>query len=266
MKYKIKIIPAIGLFIAFILGMATDKFSFGPKATDSFSFYPPSVDFKQSTEQVLDESLADKLFDAFWKKTFHYQTFFESLDGFNITGTTSLDDTQLTLTTGAVSGNSSQVAKQPLNQGLITFSQKSRMRSAFSVNQITNQTIYLTVGNVVTGSQGYGFKIVNGTIYGVTHNGSSESTVQIQSISANEVYSIEARYNPSDKVIFFISDPTTSPDTPIREVGSLSTNLPSSTEVANANLFNFRITTNEGAAKTMNVTFFEYLQKRDVLK
>ena len=65
--------------------------------------------------------LEDFVFDDIWKRTFHYITFFESLDGFNVSGTTSIDDTKATLTTGATSGNSAAIAKQPLNQRLTTY-------------------------------------------------------------------------------------------------------------------------------------------------
>jgi hypothetical protein len=63
-----------------------------------------------------------------------------------------------------------------------------------------------------------------------------------------------------------VDDPTTSPTTSIREVGSISSSLPSAAAVVNDNIFSVKITTNAAAAKAIQLSFMEYLQFRNVLK
>lgn len=257
-----------GLVVLAIVAVTlmTENFFDEKQGNQTQNLYPPTEDFKRATEQVVDEILPDKIFDILWKKIFHYQTFFESLDGFLVSSAgVAIANDQLTLTTGAVSGNNESIIKQPNNQGLITFSQPSRMRSEFQVGYVAAQTGYITIGNVPTAAQGYGFKIINGSLYGVTHNGTTETTVLLQSISVNQKYKIEARYLPGEKVIFLADDPTTSPATKIREVGVLTATLPSPAETANTNLFQIKITTNAAAEKILRVTFLEYLQRRNIL-
>lgn len=227
--------------------------------------YPVDVQSKAAIEQAVDEFLPNKILDIIWKKTFHYLTLFESLDGFGGSGVTIAND-QLTFATGAVSGNFAEIFKQPNNQGLATFSQRSFLRTNVKLAQITNQTIYITVGNVRNVSEGYGFKISDDTLYGVSNDGTTESTVKLQVLQANQKYHIEARYLPGQRIVFFADDPTTTPVTSIREVGSKVNNLPIPDATGNTLFFFTRITTNAAAAKIMWMSFVEYLQFRNVLK
>ena len=168
--FIVLLVAAIGV----ILLMATDSFPFGSQQIDGQapqtpqSFYPPSEDFKRAVESALDEVLLDRVFDAVWKKTFHYFTTFESIDGFSTSGATvTLTEIQLELITGAVSTNFANVKKEPDLLAQTTFSQPSRFRTTFEIPQVTAQTIYLTIGHVASGAQGYGFKIVNNVVESV---------------------------------------------------------------------------------------------------
>ena len=218
-------------------------------------FYPPSVDFKEAVDATLTEKLPDRIFNLVWKKTFHWITFFESIDGFTKTaGTTLTSDQYITFLTTNVSGNNQYIEKKPLYQGLITFSQKSYFRSDLYFVNNTAQTIYLIVGQKT--GDAYGFKVINGTIYGVTRNGANESTISLGSITAGDDMNLEARYYPNDKVIFL---------TDSVEKGTLSINLPSPANVASQFLFYADITTDEAVAKEMRMSFFQYSQFRNVL-
>lgn len=217
--------------------------------------YPLDDISKEAISKASDDFLKDKIFDLVWKKMIHYQTLFESLDGFGKTAGVSLtSDQYITLLTTAVNGNNQNIFKQPLYQGLITFSQKSYFRSDLYFVNNTNQTIYLIVGQKT--ADAYGFKIVNGTIYGVTRNGGNETTISLGSITAGDDMNLEARYMPSDKVIFL---------TDSVEKGVSITNLPSSADAASQFLFYADITANEALAKEMRITFFEYMQFRNIL-
>lgn len=214
----------------------------------------PSVDFKVQVSQALNELLPEKIFDLVWKKTFHYLTTFESLDGFTLVGVPTITGGYIDLTTSNVTNNEIEVDKQPAYQGLITFSERSYFRSNISFSNTTNQTIYLTVGNKDTGNY-YGFKVVNDTLYGVSQDGTTEKTILLQTIT-NTLYNLEARYMPSDKIVFLVDSV---------EKGTINTNLPTPTLGANVQLMDLRIKTTANEVKTMRASFYEYLQKRSVL-
>lgn len=231
----------------------------------SMGYYPPNEDFKRAVEAANEEVLPEKIFDFIWKKTFHYITFFESLDGLNNNvsgaGSNTITSNYLTMTTGAVLGNNNLVSKDPLLQGLKTFSQASRFRSSFEVTSVADQTIYITTSTSQGGTAVfYGFKIVNGNLYGVSSNNgtANESTVLLQAIAVSpDAYNIEARYTPSDKIIFLVNSV---------EKGVLTTGLPSPANTINTTLYEIKITTNAAAAKTIRLSFIEYFQRRNVLQ
>ena len=212
---------------------------------------------KKIIERTVDEFLEDKIFDLVWKKTFHWITFFESLDGFAVVADVqSIDHNDVVITTSAVNGNTASVKKQPQWQGLITFSQKSYMRSAFTINSVANVTAYIIIGSTSSGSY-YGFKIVNDSLKGVSKDGTTEKTVDLKTISASTSYNIEARYSPADKIVFLVD---------AVEMGVITQNLPSRADTPNILPLHFSITTNTTAAKTLQFSFWEYMQARNILR
>jgi len=232
----------------------TDKYIFEPQS--QASNYPPSVDLKVAVDSVLDENLPDKIFDLIWKKTFHWITLFESLDGFNFTAgaTQSTNGSYVELKTSSTLNNEVEINKQPAWQGLITFSQRSYFRTNISFTDITDQTIYATVGNKGTTNY-YGFKIVADALYGVSYDGTTEKTILLQTITAT-TFNLEARYLPSNKIVFLVDSV---------EKGTITVNLPIPVKTSNVQLMDIRIKTTATAVKTIQVSFFEYLQTRNVL-
>jgi len=252
-KITIGLLVTTLILSAIVIKMTTNDYKFEPTAQAQSPINPES---KSQVSQMLDELLPDKVFDLIWKRTFHYLTLFESLDGFTLTGVPTLSGADVTLTTSNVSGNEIEINKQPSWQGLITFSQRSAFRTAFIISQITNQTVYITTGNKASGSY-YGFKITNATLYGVTGDGTTENAVTLKTISATTGYNLEARFLPSKGVTFFVDSV---------EVGSSSANIPIPIVTPNAQLMDIRIKTNANEVKTMQMSFFEYMQFRNVLK
>lgn len=232
-------------------------------ARSNMTYYPPNEDFKNAVRQALDEMLPEKTLDLIWKKTFHWLTLFEGVDNANNgfvnnivgTGTIVYSGNDLILTTSAAANDITETRKEPSWQGLVTFSQRSFMRSSLVINSTTNQEIYIKVGRFDT--QGYGFKVTNATLAGTTHSGSAESTVNLQALSTGTAYQLEARYLPSKGVIFFVDG---------IEKGSLSTNLPSPAVTVNSYIMTLRVKTTTTAARNMQVSHFEYLQARNILK
>jgi len=229
--------------------------------------YPLDANSRSVLERVTDDFLLDKVFDLTWKKMFHYLTTFESINttnsGFGVVavgGSVTADGTQVTISTGGTSSNSAEVYKRPFNFGPSSFNQKSNFRTAIDLSASTNQTVYIIVGK--TGANDYyGFKVVNGNLYGVTKDGTTENAVLLQTVTSSTIYNIEARYVPGVKVSFYVD---------AIYKGTSTVNLPrpyvSGSVVVNKNLFDILVTTNENAIKTLTVSFFEFLQFRNVLK
>ena len=226
--------------------------------------YPLDPTSKKVLEQTVDEFLEDKIFDLIWKRTFHWITFFESLDGFTMSadglGTNVLSGADLNMTTGAVSGNANEIIKQPSWQGLMTFSRRSAMRTSVVLTQVTTQTIYLVTGGLSSGSY-YGFKIVNATLSGVSYNGTTETLVTLATLIGATTYNLEARYSPKDKIVFYVNSVDRGTIN-----HAVATSLPLADETSETQLMDIKLTTNTIAAKTMQVSFFEYFQLRNILK
>ena len=238
----------IVLFILFIGNMAKEAFG-----------YPANNEQERAIEEVLDKVLLDKIYDIVWKRTFHHMSIFESIDewGQSGTGTATADHLQLTIQTGATATDNMNVFKQPAIQGLVTFSQRSRFRIGVDFTDIANQTIYMNIGgDMSANAQGYGVKGVDASLYGVTNDGSTENAVLLQTITATS-FTLEARYLPSDKVIFFVDG---------TEKGVSSANLPSPALVANTLLYYIKVTADDDNAKTVKTSAIEYFQTRNVLK
>jgi len=219
--------------------------------------YPLDKKSESIIEKTVDKFLENKIFDLIWKRTFHWVTFFESLDGFSVTA----DAQDLTLglveiTTSAAEDNTAFVFKQPAKQGVITFSERSRMRTTLIFASVADITAYAIVGQITEGFSYYGFKVVNNTLYGVSYDGTTEKTVELQTITTAQ-FNVEARYTPASKIVFYVDSD---------EKGVINENLPSRVATPNISLMRFEITTNAEAAKTMQFSFFEYLQSRNVLR
>lgn len=205
-----------------------------------------------STAPVFD--IENTIFEDIWKKTFHYTTFFESLDGFHTSGNVSVDGNQLILATGEKENSVAEVTKTPTWQGLVTFSQRGRFRTAFTMTNTNNVEGYLSVGGHE--GQSYGFKIMNSNLYGFSNDGKKETIVFLQTI-ANDIYNVEVRYRPREMVVFYVNS---------TEKGELAAGFPSAAKIPNYQLMDIYLKTTDSAQKSLQVSFFEYLQVRNVLR
>ncbi|MCL5436061.1 MAG: hypothetical protein M1275_03190 [Patescibacteria group bacterium] len=223
--------------------------------------YPLDNDSKKAIEIETDKFMLSKIFDLIWKKSFHFLTMFDSIGGWdNTAGTTQVSGSKVLFTTGATSGNSATQQKTPADQKMLNFSRKIYFRTAFQVAATSAQTGYLVLGKAVnaTGDKYFGFKFINGSLYGCASNNgiSNEQTKLLQSISASTVYEVEARYLPGDKILFFVNaTPAASEPS-----GSITSGIPNNTDAVVTNLAYMSITTNENVAKTMEVSYFEMMQ------
>lgn len=218
-----------------------------------------------TTKDIIGQIIQEKAFDIAWRRMVHYLSFWETLDGYTSTlgagAAASVDGTQLIVTTGGTINTTALVAKTPTWQGLVTFGQRSNFRTTFSLStdgggSLSNATVYYGVGDHT--ADFYGFKMISGNIYGVAIDGGSETTTLLVSTFTNDVYNLEARYYPRTRVDFLVNSALK---------GSVSATLPTPTETAvNIKLMEVYVKTTEAVNKTLQTSFWEYLQERNVLK
>lgn len=238
-----------------------EQFNFGmptvdqPLITPSVQLqYPADFESSKAIETAFDSFSLSKIIDLFWTKVFYYVTFFESLDGYSSsgTGTGTIDSSRLLLTTGAVIGNTWQISKSPAYQAILNWHKNQRMRTNIQVDSVANITASVVVG-LVGADVHYGFRVSNATLQG-TCGDSAQSTIDLKTIVANINYTVEARLVPGDKVVFYVDGV---------ESGTLRRNLPvGGTSGNNQQLFEAKITTNAAAAKSLSLSFFEFIQEK----
>ena len=196
-------------------------------------------------------SSADILFDNLWNRTFHYTTLFESLNGYYVSGDATVDGSQLILATERKSGSSAEVSKTPNWQGVVTFSQRGRFRTTIAISNTDHVLAYFGLGNRTR--QGYGFKIADGNLYGYSNDGKTEKALLLQPFNGG-VYNLEARYKPNSVVVFYV-------DTILK--GQITSNLPSAAKTPNRELLNIYLKTTDDIQKSLQTSYFEYLQMRN---
>lgn len=241
--------PIILIIIAVIL-IAMSQLKFPLDKTD-----------KNIIEKAIDSFLQDKIFDLEWSNFYHYSTWFESVDGYEVQSGTVANDggVGVLLTTGIVNGNTAEMIKDPETQNLLRWDKNQRFRASFFVNATTTQTVKVCIGEetpaVGAVQTGYGFKVTNAALKGISANGTSETEIDLGvTLSAAAGVDVEARFVPGKKIIFLVNKV---------ERGLITDNLPSldSTPLHN-NFINVWIKTNDAVARSMEITYFEYIQKR----
>ena len=218
-------------------------------------------DLKNDVNSNILNVLQTNLFDYFWKTFFHFQTFFESIDGFNLaTGTSSIAGTGVTITSGAVSGNTAELTKSssPVNGTIFfpngaTFQEKSSIRTVIYLGAIANVNYYIVTGAL--GGDCYGFKIMGGALYGCVQKAGAETAIYFTDLNGITPYNLEARYVPGVNVLFYCNQ---------KLVGSITTGLP--TRTSYNTLFDMKVTTITSATRSITCSYFELLQNRRDLK
>ena len=227
--------------------------------------YPLDGADKAVIDRVIDDVLSEKILDTVWNDFFYYLTLFEDIEnGLGLAdasvGGSGATYAGMLLKTGATSGNETTIGRDlTAFAGTVTYDQPSRFRTTFNIQDVSaegtpdNQTIFIGIGlgDSSPSAQCYGFRVTNTTLYGLTCDGSAETAVQLLTGLAFETeYTIEARLTPSQKVLFYVNE---------KERGVSTTNIPTDTVAV---LPRYSITTNEATAKQIQVSYFEYIQRR----
>lgn len=217
--------------------------------------YPLDPESKAAVRQVVDEILTDKSMDIVWNNS-HWMSFIESsVWARSLTGSATVAYVAGTnLATGATSGSVAELRTDDQSDTKLTFTNaktQQRIRTQFKVSSgaMNNQVAYIVRGDT-TNDTYYGFMVVDASLYAVSRNGGAQSASLLKTIGADTLYELEARFYPSNRVVFYVDRTATA---------TISTNLP--TGVNLQMLGNFSIQNSTTASKNMTVYYYEYLQQ-----
>ena len=224
-----------------------------PKLDDAFIGNQLKFPLDTVSEKIVEDIIRKRIIDIAWNDYFYYPETFNSLDSLSesIVGTsgsrfTATAQPVYELFTGASTNDGVLTGKHVFQQTLLTFDKKQRFRTHFSVDSVTAVTANITIG-----PDGYGFRVTDNSLIGfVTDDGSSETTITLQTIALDTTYFIEAVFSPKDGVRFIVNG---------IERGFIQGGLPTG---VHTNLWSLELKTTEAVAKNMLVQMFELIQKR----
>lgn len=232
---------------------------------DVFS-YPISDNDQKLLKQVVDKFGPDIVFNAMWDNIVRFTTFFESLDGYGNTNV-AFSGEDLLFSVPATLGQYSEIDKTPSVQPFLSFNARQFFRTTIRIGSAPTLTALkgkIVVGSAtadgagdyVTNLKCYGFKIDGTSLYGVTGDGTAETTLLLGTIAVDSLYNLTAKLFPGEhKVIFYIDG---------IEKGNIQTRIPvSSATTAEPNFFTFNFTNGENVAgKEFTISLFDFIQDR----
>jgi len=164
---------------------------------------------QHKTEDVIDHPARSVFDDKFAYDRNVVDITFNNLDPFNtvheveINGINTLLMTSNTsLLTAFLSGSLGDMA----TASMFNYSLNPRMMTSFMVTEITSQIGYLIIGELDEG-RGFGFKIVNSTLYALVFNSDySEGLDILMTIEANVIYKLEAVVDSDEVAYFYVNN------------------------------------------------------------
>lgn len=226
--------------------------------------YPLDAESEATLRIALEKILPEIILKIVWEKYYFYLDTPAIIDGANLLGTWSMSASggtfsysasSLVMNSGGTNGNYVYATKNFLTGStLLDFDKYQRFRTEFRLSSVSNLVAYITRANKRSADNKYfGFKIVNNSLIGVSRDGSaSEQTIDLQTISANTTYSIEAILSPKERIVFMVNS---------KEIGALSSGIPSGTAPLEAFAVDLETTATE-AQKTLRVSYFDFVQEK----
>lgn len=173
-------------------------------------------------------------------------TIFESIDGWvkSGLGTKNAGLGEMSLDTTSASGYIADIHFETFGEGdAINFSKNPYFQTSVKLSSSTNQTAYFANG--AYDSDGFGFKISNGTLYSYTVVNDIEYTTEITGITLTNWNTYKAVYDSGTDIKFYVNN--------VLKV-TTTTNLP--TDPNGAERFRYRITNTAAERKYL---FAKYL-------
>ena len=202
------------------------------------------------SKQIITDIITDTVPQMWWDEIFFLSSVFESVSRFAVTAAVTISDTGLELSTSA--GESGAVLYQE-NDTPIIITNDTYFSNTVTIVDVSEVNFDATI---LSGTAGYvSLQINAGTIKGVTNNGSSSTTVTLDTASNNGAYLLEAKYKPGYKVDFYVNGTLK---------GSSTSNLPKLTSVTSS-IIEYGLAPAFGGAlvTSANVNYFSILQKRN---
>jgi hypothetical protein len=230
--------------------------------------YPVSFESQKAIESATDNYLKNKAIDLNWNNTVRYTTFFDSLDGWDVSGSGGtgfiiMDSSAgVWFKTDPTTNHFEELWKIPISN-MLSFYKKSRFRIQFESVDATAQIIYLGIGSY--NGDFYGFKVIDDKLYGVIANSdtSAETTKLLKTITSGTVYLLEASYDPQKGVRFSSIDDSINRV----ELGFIpyGANMPKKLSGGKVfypeGLFDFYIKTTENDFHEMYIPFLDFIQE-----
>lgn len=191
------------------------------------------------------------------RNDYHWFTVFESIDGYSKggAGTQTLNPDHVALATTAGANSESELQKDALyTASQFTWNKRRKIKFGVQFDQNTSQYIDMVTGIVSFGSdvEHFGFRVLNGTLYGLTDDGVSENTISlVATISTSATYILEARLNPGVSVDFYVNGAL---------IDSSLTSIPTGTNNS-AFLLDFYIRATTASLRSFKFTFYDFWQQ-----
>jgi hypothetical protein len=193
------------------------------------------------------------------RKDFHVFTMFESLDGYFVgvggAGTLVTGSTGINSTTGTTSGQFNEVQKFLRDGGgdLFTWSKdRSQQTTVYMNANWNNVTLAIFSGSYgsTTTDNHIGFSMIDGRIYGTVANGTTETTLDLQSYTNNQMYVLRFDHVVGVGVQFYVNQTLK---------GTITTNIPTGTGGA-AYILGVYHKTTTNAARQAYISYFDFWQ------
>jgi len=234
----------------------------GDKSTvdDNFGFQL-SYPLDTQSQKIIKDLVSEQIIDILWKEIFYFSTIFESADGldeFPAVGGVTVGGALTFVTDGTLNDTIEAYKTKPLD---ISQNKDQRFRVTVAVDE-ANTEAYIVFGdnallNSVTVNSYFGFKIINGTVSGITNNDSTSDTVSLNTTvdDLEDVVTLEAWLDAEKDIVTFYVDG--------EEKGRTGTGVPSGS-YDNLDFFSFYLKATTAAVKTLFVYQLEFIQRRDL--
>lgn len=230
--------------------------------------FPLDDTSQEIIKRIVGDSFISKFPDILWDNLFYYSTYFGISDaalseGWGLADSSTTPSTGnsfqgVGLATGSTLNDETSIGKEPIYQDVLSYDEPSRIRTAIHLSSVSDVEFNFTIGIGGNGAttKHYGFLVVGNKLYGISGDGTSQTKKELTTLIASTSYLLEARFSPKNNVIFYLKN---SNDNKLYEAGSITTNLPSGTFTK---WVEYSIITRAAAWKQVNISFFEYMQRK----
>lgn len=217
-----------------------------------------------SSKDVLQQIIEERLMDIIWNNYFIFSTFFESLDGWDDLSSAgssiAITGSSVTLTTDNEENDDAEIFKSVFVADDFSFSKEQRYKTSIQVDSVSEIDCLAIVGKRLAGTtygvSYYGFHLVDDELRGISVFDSNTTEVVLQDISADTPYELEARLF-KNRLVFLVNGVEKGIITGANVVGDI---IGQTSDDLLA--FTYRVETTDTNAKEMQFSYLEYAMKK----